>query len=181
MKNRPGAEKISMERKLLERLHDPTSLRAVVTAAVLLAAYLGIYMPLSSQIEDTTAKLNQEKKLLELATDVEFLRNPVPQLRPSPAGRDRFQRVGAIRAGWHPPLPRETQHAGLRGPPRDVGPYHAVVMRIELEGDFFALDSLLRWLESNPRLFRADSLRLNPSQSNRSVLIMQLTLLGVMG
>ena len=48
-------------------------------------------------------------------------------------------------------------------PPRDVGPYKAVVLRVDLEGAFFDMDALLRWLESNPRLFRIDSLRISPS------------------
>jgi hypothetical protein len=42
------------------------------------------------------------------------------------------------------------------------------------------MDALLRWLESNHRLLRIDLLRIAPSRSNRDVLVLQLTILGVM-
>jgi hypothetical protein len=64
---------------------------------------------------------------------------------------------------------------------RDVGPYKAVVLRIEFEGAFPDMDAFLRWLESNERLFRIDTVKIAPHRSGNGLMFMQLTVLGVMG
>ncbi len=66
-------------------------------------------------------------------------------------------------------------------PPKEVGPYKAIVLRIELEGSFFGLDQFLRWLESNRRLLRTDDVHLLPRHTNKGAMVMQITVLGMMG
>ena len=166
--------------KLLERLHNPLQLRALVTGSLLLAGYFGIYLPLSSGIVDTTRQLNQEQKRLELARDIEHLRTQVESYKDRlPAGKDPNEWVQYVLGGIRGfPLKLVTLDVDT---PRDLGPYKAVVVRVELEGAFHDMDALLRWFESNERLFRVDSLNINPHRSGNGTLVMQLTVLGVMG
>ena len=154
-----NARKADLKSRLLERLHDPTQLRAVVTATVLLAAYAGIYAPLSGKIADATAEINRQQRLCQLASDVEHLRAQyksfVDRLPKQSDSKEWVQYLlGGIRRF---PLRLTALDCD---PPRDVGPYKAVVLRVELEGAFFDMDALLRWLESNHRLLRIDSVRI---------------------
>jgi hypothetical protein len=64
---------------------------------------------------------------------------------------------------------------------KNVGPYTAIVMNVELEGQYADLDSLLRWLETNERLFRVDELKVAPQRNGNGNLVMQVTVVGVMG
>jgi Tfp pilus assembly protein PilO len=164
---------------LLERLHDPLQLRICVTGAVLLIGYLGVYMPLDNDFEETTRELKHEQKMVDLACSVEGLRVQYRRFRDRlPKGADSKEWVQYVLDGMRKfPLRLASMDCDV---PRDMGPYKAVVLRIEVEGGFSALDGFLRWLESNPRLVRADSVRIAPSRSNLSVLVMQITVLGVM-
>jgi Tfp pilus assembly protein PilO len=171
--------KPDMKSRVLERLHDPIQLRAVVTATVLLSAYAAIYVPLSSEIADATASIEQQQKLCQLAADVEHLRAQYKSFADRlPAQSDSKEWVQYVLSGIRRfPLRLTTLDCD---PPRDMGPYKAVVLRIELEGSFPDMDGLLRWLESNRRLLRIDSVRIAPSHSSRDALGLQLTVLGVM-
>ena len=171
--------KADLKTRVLDRLHDPVQLRATVTAMVLLAAYAGIYAPLSGEITDATVAIDHQQKLCRLAADVEHLRAQYQSFANRlPKQSDSKEWVQYLLGGVRRFPLRLT--ALDCDPPRDVGPYKAVVLRVELEGAFFDMDALLRWLESNHRLLRIDSVRISPSRSNRNVLVLQLTVLGVM-
>jgi aromatic ring-cleaving dioxygenase len=65
--------------------------------------------------------------------------------------------------------------------PKEIGPYRAIMLQVQLEGTFFELDQVLRWLESNRRLLRADEVTLSPARGIRGTITMHLTLLGMTG
>ncbi|HMB06015.1 MAG TPA: GspMb/PilO family protein [Isosphaeraceae bacterium] len=65
--------------------------------------------------------------------------------------------------------------------PRKHGPFNVVVLKIALEGAYPDLDKLIGWLESNDRLFRIDSVQLEPHRSSNGDMNMVLVVLGVMG
>jgi Tfp pilus assembly protein PilO len=133
---------------------------------------------LSGQIAGASAEIDGERKLCQLAADVEHLRTQYRSFADRlPKQSDSKEWVQYLLGGIRRfPLRLTTLECD---PPRDVGPYKAVVLRAELEGAFFDMDALLRWLESNPRLLRIDSLRIAPSRSSRDVLVLQFTVLGV--
>ena len=64
---------------------------------------------------------------------------------------------------------------------RDVGPYKVVVLRLELEGTFSGMDSMLDWLETNERLIRVDTVKIAPQKVGSGKLVMQLVIFGIMG
>lgn len=166
--------------KLLEWLHNPHQLRALVTGSLLLAGYVGIYTPLNNGIVDTARRLNQEQKRLDLARDIEHLRTQVESYKDRlPAAKDPNEWVQYVLGGVRGfPLKLVTLDVDT---PREMGPYKAVVVRFELEGAFHDMDALLRWFESNERLFRVDAVNINPHRSGNGTLVMQLTVLGMMG
>lgn len=169
-----------LKSRLLQRLHDPVQLRIFVTVMILLTGYLAIYLPLSGNIEDATRQLAAERERNELATSVEHLRAELAKFQGRlPRQVDTKEWVEYVLNGVRRfPLRLTQLNCDAT---RDLGPYKAVVLRIELEGDFMDMDAFLRWLESNQRLFRTDAVRICPSLGNRDVLVMQLAVLGVMG
>lgn len=165
-------------KRLIELLHDPVRLRMAVTGFMLVVAYAGIYMPLSSRAEEATRKLNKERNLQGLAEDIEYLREQVDKFQPRlPEKTDTNEWVQYVLGGIRkfPPklisLDRES--------PKAVGPYKAVVLNIQLEGRFHDLDSFLCWLEGNERLFRVESVKIAPARQATDKLVMKLILLGL--
>ena len=172
--------KASLKNRLLDRLHDPMQLRILVTATVLLVAYTCIYAPMSGKIADATAEIDRQQSLCQLAGDVEHLRTQYQSfVNRLPTQSDSKEWVQYLLAGIRRFPLRLT---GLDCDPlRDVGPYKAAVLRVELEGGFFDVDALLRWLDSNPRLLRVDSVSISPQRGKGAgALIVRLTILGMM-
>ena len=169
----------ALKTQLLERLRDPKQLRACLTGVMLAVGYLGIYMPLSADIEQTTAKLAAEKKQLDLAHDIEHLRAQYAKLKKRlPKKTDVNEWVEYVLSGSRRfPLRLVTLD---KNPVREVGPYKAVVLRLEFEGTFPDMNAFLAWLETNERLMRVDSVRIQPHRSNNGSLVMQITVLGIM-
>lgn len=166
--------------KLIAMMHDPIQLRMLITGFILAAAFVGLYLPVSQAIAETSSELAQEQKRVKLARDIEHLR----------AQMERFEKR----------LPKDTDVnewvqyilEGIRDYPlklvklesrdvRTVGQYQAVVLNIELEGVFPDMDRFLRWVESNERLFRMDEVRIVPLRSNKERQVLELVVLGVMG
>jgi Tfp pilus assembly protein PilO len=176
----PESDKRFDLNKLLQRLRDPVRLRVFITGLALAVGYVAIYMPFNGHIEETTRKLNHERKRNNLADEIEQLRAQVESFQarlPEETDTNEWMQyvLGAIR---ETPL----RLASLDSDdPQRVGPYEAVVLQLELEGAFEDLDSFLYWVESNERLFRVDSARIAPPRDENGKLSMQLTLLGLKG
>jgi len=165
--------------KLIERLHDPLQLRVFVTGCILLVGYVGLYMPLSSRIDDTARKLSKERARYALIEEVEGLRAEVDKFQARlPEKTDTNEWVQYVLEGSRE-FPIKLVNLGTRSPER-VGPYEAVVLQVEVAGTFQELDSFLHWLETNERLFRVDSARIARARTENS-LVMQFTLLGMKG
>jgi type II secretory pathway component PulM len=164
--------------ELCERLRNPVRLRVLVTGAMLLVGYMGIYAPLSGRIDQTSAKLNKERRLQALAGEIKCLQAEVDRFQARlPEETDTNEWVQYVIDGiGRFPLKLIALDSDS---PRRVGPYEAVVLHIEVEGEFHHLDSFLQWLETNERLFRVDSASIAPSRGENDHRVMQLTLLGM--
>jgi type II secretory pathway component PulM len=156
---------------LIERLHDPLQLRVFVTGLMVAIAYLAIHLPLSARISETTSKLNKQRKRQAMADEIEHFREQVELFQPRlPEKTDTNEWVQYVLDGIraHP-----MKVVGLDSEDtRNVGPYQAVVLRIEL-------DSFLCWLEENERFFRVDSVRIAPARHSAAKLDMRMTVLGM--
>ena len=166
--------------RLWEQLRDPNRFRMCAMGAVLLASYCLVYMPLSERIQDTTKKIADAKKTLSLVRDIEGLRAQFRRAEKRlPKHTDSKEWAAYMLDGM-----RQFSLRLLKmdcDAPSGVGPWRAVVLRIDLEGDFFEADRFLRWLETDKRLFRVDSFRFAPGRSQEQGLMMQFTILGLMG
>lgn len=152
-----GERRADLKSRLLERMHDPLQLRITVLGIVLFLGYSGVYLPLDAQISATKQELVRERKLADLASSLEQLQSQCRSFaKRLPQQADSKE--------W-----MQYMHEGVRSfplklskldclPPRKVGPYPIVVLKLELEGSYYDLDQFLRWIESNPRLLRADEI-----------------------
>lgn len=189
-----GERRADLKARLLERMHDPLQLRVVVIGTVLLLGYSGVYMPLDAKISATKQELAREQKLADLANSLEQL-----QVQCRSFGKRLPQQADSKE--W-----MQYMHEGVRRfplklakldclPPKKAGPYPVVVLKIELEGSYFDLDQFLRWLESNPRLLRADEIDIAVAKNtakdkekgkevekeSKDNMVMKLTVLGLAG
>ena len=164
---------------MLERLYDPAQLRIAVTALMLATGYLAIYWPFSANrrpqppVESGEAAYRAGPRCPALQLEVDSFRDRLPQKT------DTNEWVQYVLGGVRE-LPLKLISLDPESTP-NVGPYQAVVLKIELEGGFHDLSAFLNWMASNQRLFRVNSLKLAPARDEVSVLNMQLTIMGVMG
>jgi hypothetical protein len=169
-----------LKANLIERCHDPLQLRIFLAVGVFLVGYGAVYMPLDSSVAETTRQLGKEERRLSLAREIEKLRAEQKRYQDRlPKERDPNEWVEYLLSGIRV-LPLKLVNLDSKTP-QDVGPVKAVVLNCELEGGFFDMEQLLRWIEFNDRLFRIDSVRIVPHRSNNGMLVMQLIVLGVMG
>jgi len=173
-------DKGKVKARLWEQLRDPNRFRMCVMGTVLLASYCLVYLPLSERIQDTTKKIDDAKKTLSLVRDIEGLRAQFRRVEKRLPKRTDSKEWAAYVLDGLRQFPLRLLRLDCDAP-CNVGPWRAVVLRIDLEGDFFEADGFLRWLEADKRLFRVDSLRISPGRNLEQGLMMQFTILGLMG
>jgi|SRR5579885_2467512 len=179
MSGTSGRPNAGLGQQLSMRLQDPLQVRLLVLGLALLIGYLGIYVPYDNQIRAASSKLAAERRRLELAGAVEDLRAEAGRFRQRfGQNADTNQWVRQVLGGLQG-LPLKLV-AYSPEPARDLGPYKAPALRLELEGRFADLTRYLRWLEGNERLLRVDSLAIEPSRTGDGLLAMKLTVLGIM-
>jgi Tfp pilus assembly protein PilO len=167
-----------LKSNLLERLHNPLQLRICVLVVALAAGYFGVYVPLNGRIVETTRKLDRDRKMLDLASSIEQLQKQYHQFESRvPQQADSKEWVQFVLNGISQ-LPVNLVSLDCKTP-KELGPYKAIVLQVQLEGTFFELDQVFRWVESNRRLLRADDIRLAPRRGGEGAITMQLTLVGM--
>jgi Tfp pilus assembly protein PilO len=165
---------------LIARLHDPAQLRTILSGCMLLAGYLGIYLPFSAQIVEGQRKLAKEQSQGQTARQIEGLEEQARLFKDRlPTKTDTNEWVQYVLGGVRQfPLKLVSLDPG---PSQQVGPYQALVLQIELEGGFPALNDFLEWIAGNERLFRVNAIKLAPARDDNNLLQMQLTVMGLMG
>jgi hypothetical protein len=166
--------------KLLDRLRDPLQLRVFVAVVGVCVGYLGIYAPLDGRIKAVRRQLAEEKQREVLVEQIEHLRAEVDKVDGRlPKDADSNQWIQYVLDGVRT-IPLKLLKLDSDAPVR-VGPYDAVVLTMQLEGEFQHIDQFLWWLESNERLFRVDAANITPAKEGDDRLVMQLTLMGMNG
>jgi Tfp pilus assembly protein PilO len=167
-------------KKRYEWLRNPTNLRIITTTIVLAAGYALVFSPLSASIDESARKLSAEKKRLEAACEIENLRRQYKSFKDRlPAKTDTNEWVQYILTGVRQ-FP--VNLAGLDPEPiREVGPYKAVALRIDLTGRLPDMNKFLHWLETNERILRVDMLMVQPDLKKDGTLNMRIIMLGIMG
>lgn len=166
--------------QLLDHLYNPTKLRAFATGVMLLIGYVGVFMPLSGAMDTTGRNLKLEQRRLELGCEVEQLRVQYNRFKNRlPKQSDTNEWSMYLMDGIRQFNVKQTRLDS--DDLRDVGPYKAAALRIELEGSFEELTKFLNWLETNERLIRVDTFKIAPHRGKTGNLVMQLVVLGIMG
>ncbi len=168
----------SFARSLAEQFRDPNRLRVLVSVVMLAAGYLGVYLPLSSHLDETGRTLQNERRRQALFTEADCLRLQVERFADRvPANTDNNEWIQYVLQGVRKyPLKMTALDAGSL---ERLGPYQAVQLTVELEGNYRDLDAFLAWLETNRRLFRVDSAKIAPAKGDERRLVMQLVLWGL--
>src|SRR5438067_1915299 len=105
---------------------------------------------MTAGIDDAVRRAGRERKRLALALEVERLRAQVAAFQPRlPVKTDPNEWVGYVLEGVRK-FPLRMALLDTEGT-RDVGPYKAVVLKLQVEGTFHDVDAFLRWVETNPR------------------------------
>lgn len=162
------------------RLHNPLQLRIFLVAAMLGAWYFAAYGPIAAEIDRAARDRGRDERHLDLVRDVEKLRGEVAKYRKRlPASADPNDCVQHVLGGI-----RRTSMKLNKFEPQPVrkhGPFAVLPIRMELLGAYPDMDGFLSWIETNEHIFRVDSVTIQPHLGGRGILVMQLTLLGVLG
>ena len=165
--------------KLAERLHNPLQFRIFVTVVMLAVGYVGVYMPLSERITKSTKGVRQAKEYQNLLNQVDEYKGEIKRISARlPKDTDTNEWVQYLFEGLRKfPLKLSKIDSDT---PKNVGPYQAVVLQLELRGTYEGLDSFLKWIETNERLFRIDALTVRMT-GDPDRLEIKLKILGLKG
>lgn len=167
---------------LLERLHNPTELRIFLMAVVLGIGYVAIYLPLDTTIATTTRKLEDGRRRLRLADEVEVLQKQYQQIESripkNPDASEWMQYI--LNRVRQSPVKLESFNPGL---PQAMGSYQVINFKLKISGALPDVDAFLSWLELNPRLIRVDTIRLGGggNKAEAGDISMEISIVGVMG
>jgi type II secretory pathway component PulM len=166
-------------------LRSPLRLRVVVGVTLLGAWYVALYQPAIARITTVTRRLGAERRRLELAVQIEDLRLLTRRfqgrLPRSPDQNEVVQYlVGGIRQR---PIklvslvPRDTS---------ELGPFKLVQVVVSVEGSYASLEALVRWIETDPHLFRIEQIDIQRARAQArpgqaGVYVLELTVVGIYG
>ncbi len=193
-----GERRAGWKTQLLDRLHDPLQLRIVLLGVMLVAAYFAVYVPLTAQIADQSAQVRRERRMAELATTIEQFETQFRKFEKRvPKQADTKEWMQYVLDGIHR-YPLKLTKLDCPGSKR-MGPYEAVVLKVEVEGSLYDLDRFLHWIETNARLLRVDDIAIavakstapmrrkssketaQDAENEKDELVMKLTVIGLAG
>jgi Tfp pilus assembly protein PilO len=179
MSTKPKSRRSADKKEPLAALRDPTQLRIVVTGLVLVVAYMGLYGPLSAEIDKGRAELDTELQRYRVISDIERLREQYKLFSDRLTTKSDMNEWVQYILGGVRQFPLQLS---MLDPDkvRDLGPYKAVVLRATLEGSLADINKFLKWLETNERLIRVDALNIQPVRNKSDSLMATMTILGVM-
>ena len=175
-----AVKKPALQAKLAARMHDPLQLRFALGLALLALWYFAGYTRMDARIASTTNQLDLDRKRLALAQEVESLRveeaafadRLPPRSDPNEFLQFILDGVRAFPVKLNSLIPEK---------PREAGPFQVASVKLDVEGNYAALSSLLQWVENNKRLLRVDSLKCDPDSRDDKILKIQIQILGLMG
>jgi Tfp pilus assembly protein PilO len=140
-------------------LGEPTKLRLAIVSALVAVALLAVYMPLSGRMQLQRQLLGAEKQRADAIHDVETLRKDVVEFRGRIGEKsDTNECIQYLLGGL-----RQTR-VKLRDmeskEPQTVGPYKAINLAMELQGNYAQLRAFMEWLEQADRLLRVETVRM---------------------
>lgn len=163
---------------ILGHLRHPLKLRFLLCVTIVAGWYFLFYSPLSKQMAATTSGISGERKKLGTAREFEQLKKelaPYQKRIPKEADANDLMHhvIDHIRTSPMKLLDLKPEK------PKDLGPYEAFGFRLTLEGRFAEIYEFLKWVETDERLLRIDSFKLDPAIQQPGRLTAQLVLLSL--
>jgi hypothetical protein len=177
------ADKPSAKARIQTLLRNPTRLRVAITVVLAGIWFFAIYQPTVAQIGDKQQRLETERKRLALAETIGDLRAETQRFKLRlPKHADQNAAIQYLLDGVRSfPLSNTTLDPKS---PKEIGPFKTLVADLGVDGQYADLEKLLRWLETNSRLYRIDQIRIDPAKvgkGERPAYRMQLIVIGVLG
>jgi len=170
--------KINPREIVLGQLRNPLKLRLTLCVAILAAWYLLFFSPLGGQMAVTTARTDKECQRIATAREIEQLRKSLNPYRDRVAAKsDPNELIQQVMDHIRPTAFRLIDLKPEK--PKDLGPFEAIGLRLVFEGSFAELDAFLTWVQTDQRLMRIDSLKVEPHPRDQTKLAIQLTLLSL--
>ena len=159
----------------IRHLSNPVKLRLTTIFLLIVIGIGGVYIPLSKRIQEAQKNLDDEKERNIKIQNVEDLLNSVNIYKERINDySDTNEWAQYILDGL---LNFQVKLRGMESSePKKVGPYHAVVLSLEIEGAFEQLRDIIEWFEKSDRLLRVDSVRFEKRPDS---LLMKLEVLGL--
>jgi Tfp pilus assembly protein PilO len=170
--------KTEYKQVILEQLRQPLKLRLLLCSAIITGWYVLFFSPLSEQTTAATGKIVTERKRVATARQIEQLKKAMAPYK------------GRVHAGTD--INELMQHviAHMRSSPlklldlkpekpKDLGPYETLGLKLTLEGRFADFDEFLKWVETDQRLLRIDTIKLDPVTKDPGRLAAQVVLLSL--
>ena len=166
--------KSSLPRQVLTLLRNPTRLRLALSAAILLSWYFGVFSPTSEYMTLASTRTDSERKRAVTAREIEKLRsilNPCQDRIPDQSGLNELIQYVMAHVRTLP-----INLIDLKpGKVKDLGPYDNLNLRLQFESTYEDLDALLHWVETNQRLLRVDTLKIElAKEKNRLTVQLEL-------
>jgi type II secretory pathway component PulM len=158
---------------------NPGRLRLSLTVLMLVIAYFAVGAPLTDRIAAQQRRLQQEQNRRQLGQQLETMEAQLASCRPRiPETTDDTEWVQYVIDGVRG-FPVELVNLEP-GETQRIGPLSAVTLQLELQGEIQDLDAFLEWLETNERLFRIDSVRVEMARRESAhSRLMKLVVLGL--
>ena len=151
----------SLQRLILTQLRNPTRLRFLLCAVLLVFWYFGFYGPTSDQIALTSARADSELKRAASARQIEQLREALAPFQariPAHSGQNELNQYVMAHIRQSPVKLVDLRPAKIK----DLGSFDNIGMRLQLEASYEDLDEFLVWVENDHQLLRIDSLKVDP-------------------
>ena len=167
----------SLERLVLTQLRDPVKLRFALGVVLLASWYFGFYSPTSERMVRNSALAESERKRAATARQIEGLRkvmSPFSDRIPEQAGQNELVRYVMAHVRQSPVKLVDLKPTKTK----DLGPFENIGLRLKLKASYEDLDAFLAWVETDRRLLRVDSLKIEPAK-DQAQLNVQLDLLSL--
>ncbi len=163
---------------ILRQLRHPLKLRLLLSMTIIVGWYLLFFSPLTEETTASSARLVSERKRVATSREIERLKKSMmPYHDRIPAAADPHELMQHVIA--------RTRSSPLKvidlkpEKSKSFGPYETVGLKLTLEGRFAEIDEFLKWVETDQRLLRIETIKLDPTNKDPGRLIAQVVLLSL--
>jgi Tfp pilus assembly protein PilO len=163
---------------ILKQLGHPLKLRLALCVALIVVWQALFFSPLSDRVSATTEQINRERKRATTAREIEQLKKSLaPHRDVIGPGDDVHELIRHVIARIRSSPLRLVDLTPEK--PKDLGPFEAIGLQLNIEGSYADIDEFLAWAETSKRPLRVDAIRLTPNTRVPGRLLGKVTLLAL--